>query len=61
MQANKTIFKQSHLVYVRCMTFNHGAYIEDALNGFAMQQTNFPFVVGIIDDASTDNTTSVIN
>ena len=61
MQNHKTIFKQPHLVYVRCMTFNHGAYIEDALNGFAMQQTNFPFMVGIIDDASTDNTTSVIN
>ena len=61
MQNHKTIFKQPHLVYVRCMTFNHGAYIEDALNGFAMQQTNFLFMVGIIDDASTDNTTSVIN
>ena len=61
MQDSKIILKQPHMVYVRCMTFNHEAYIKDALNGFAMQQTNFPFVVGIIDDASTDNTTSVIN
>ena len=53
--------KDRPFVFVRCMTFNHEAYIKDALNGFAMQQTNFPFVVGIIDDASTDNTETVIN
>ena len=61
MSTNITISEQPHLVFVRCMTFNHEAYIKDALNGFAIQQTNFPFIVGIIDDASTDNTTSVIN
>ena len=55
------IINNSPLVCVRCMTFNHEAYIEDALNGFVMQQTNFPFVVAIVDDASTDNTKSVIN
>ena len=49
------------LVFVRCMTFNHEAYIKDALNGFVMQQTTFPFVVAIINDASTDKTKSVIN
>lgn len=49
------------LVCVRCMTFNHEAYIEDALNGFVIQQTTFPFVVAIINDASTDKTKSVIN
>jgi glycosyltransferase involved in cell wall biosynthesis len=49
------------LVCVRCMTFNHEAYIKDALNGFVMQQTTFPFVVAIINDASTDKTKSVIN
>ena len=49
------------LVCVRCMTFNHEAYIEDALDGFVIQQTTFPFVVAIINDASTDNTKSVIN
>ena len=26
------------------MTFNHASYINDAMNGFCMQQTNFPFV-----------------
>jgi glycosyltransferase involved in cell wall biosynthesis len=61
MSTYKTISEQPHLVFVRCMTFNHEAYIEDALNGFVMQQTNFPFVVAIINDASTDKTKSVIN
>ena len=55
------IINNSPLVCVRCMTFNHEAYIEDALNGFIIQQTTFPFVVAIINDASTDKTKSVIN
>lgn len=53
--------KDRPFVFVRCMTFNHEAYIKDALNGFVIQQTKFPFVVAIINDASTDNTKSVIN
>ena len=62
MNQNMTDKKKDRpFVFVRCMTFNHEAYIKDALNGFAMQQTNFPFVVAIVDDASTDNTETVIN
>ena len=61
MSTNITISEQPHLVCVRCMTFNHEAYIEEALNGFVIQQTTFPFVVAIINDASTDKTKSVIN
>ena len=41
-------------VYVSCFTFNQAKYIEDAMNGFVMQQTDFPFVCCIVDDASTD-------
>ena len=48
------------LVSVRCMTYNQAAYIEDALNGFVMQQTSFPFVCFIIDDSSTDSEQNVI-
>lgn len=47
-------------VYVCCNTYNHAAYITDALNGFVMQETNFPFVVCVIDDASTDGEQDVI-
>lgn len=47
-------------VCVRCFTFNQAKYIEDALNGFAMQKTDFPFVCCIVDDASTDGEQEVI-
>lgn len=48
-------------VCVRCMTYNQSAYIKDALNGFCMQKTNFPFVCVIVDDASTDGEQEVIS
>lgn len=48
------------MVRVSCATFNQVHYIVDALNGFTMQQTNFPFVCTIIDDASTDGEQEVI-
>lgn len=47
-------------VITRCFTYNQSKYIEDALNGFVMQKTNFPFVCVIIDDASTDGEQDVI-
>ena len=50
----------NYLVCVRCMTYNHAPYIVDAMNGFCMQQTSFPFVCIIIDDASTDGEQEVI-
>ena len=48
------------MVCVRCMTFNQSSYIVDAMNGFTMQETTFPFVCTIIDDASTDGEPEVI-
>lgn len=48
-------------VCVRCMTFNHASYIEDALNGFAIQETAFPVVYCIVDDASTDGEQEVLH
>ena len=47
-------------VYVRCFTYNHASYIVDSMNGFTMQQTDFPYVCVIIDDASTDGEPDVI-
>lgn len=48
------------LVVVRCITYNHEPYIRDALDGFVMQKTNFPFVAIVHDDASSDNTAKII-
>lgn len=47
-------------VSVICLTYNHIDYIEDALKGFVMQKTDFPYEVLIHDDASTDGTTEVL-
>lgn len=47
-------------VSVCCVTYNHVHFIEEALEGFVTQKTNFPFEVIIGDDCSTDGTTEVI-
>lgn len=52
--------KYNWMVRVRCMTFNHANYIVDTMKGFTMQQTRFPFVCTIVDDASTDGEQEVI-
>jgi glycosyltransferase involved in cell wall biosynthesis len=49
-----------YMVQVICMTFNHAPYIEDAMNGFTMQQTTSPYVCTIVDDNSTDGEQEVL-
>lgn len=48
------------LVSVCCITYNHEPYIRDAIEGFLMQETDFPFEVIIHDDASTDRTAEIV-
>ena len=48
------------MVCTRCFTFNHAPYIVDAMNGFTMQETTFPVVTVIVDDASSDGEQDVI-
>ena len=48
------------LVAIKCITYNHEPYIRDALEGFVMQKTDFPFVAIVHDDASTDRTAEII-
>ena len=47
-------------VCVWCNTYNQASYIKDTMDGFCIQQTNFPFVCMIMDDASTDGEPEVI-
>lgn len=49
-----------YLVATQCMTYNQASFIEDAINGFASQETSFPVVFLIVDDASTDGEQQVI-
>ncbi len=48
------------LVTIQCLAYNHELYIKQALDGFVMQETNFPFEVIVHDDASTDKTADII-
>lgn len=52
--------KEKFKVLVRCYTYNHAPYIEDSLKGFSMQETDFPYVCVVVDDASTDGEREVI-
>ena len=52
--------KNKPIVTIRCLTYNHEKYIAQALDGFLMQETNFPFEIFVHDDASTDNTADII-
>ena len=48
------------MVVIRCTVYNHEPYLRDCLEGFVMQQTNFPFVAIVHDDASTDGSAAII-
>ena len=53
-------YGNKYTVCVKCMTFNHASFITDAIKGFTIQQTSFPFVCVIVDDASTDGEPRVL-
>lgn len=48
------------LVSVCMITFNHEAFIEEALIGVLMQNTDFDFELIVANDASTDDTDQII-
>ena len=52
--------EKTPIVSIKCLAYNHEKYIAQALDGFLMQQTTFPFEVIVHDDASTDNTANII-
>lgn len=48
-------------VHINCRTYNQSQFIQDALDGFVSQQTSFPFLGVIMDDASTDGEQEIID
>jgi len=54
---NKTV---NPVVSITCVVFNHENFIEDTLDGFLSQNTNYSFEVLIHDDVSTDATVEII-
>ena len=60
MEENYPQPTQDYTVVIRCMTYNHEKYIEDALKGFVMQKTDFPFCAIVVDDCSSDGTAEII-
>lgn len=47
-------------VSVYCLVYNHERYLHTALQGFVNQKTDFSYEVFVHDDASTDNSKSII-
>jgi len=53
-------FKKDIVVSICMITYNHEAYIKQAIEGVCIQQTNFKVELIIADDCSTDQTEKVI-
>lgn len=47
-------------VQVVVMTYNHAAYIKEALDSILRQETQYPYKILVHDDASTDGTREII-
>lgn len=52
--------KKEFKLSVRCFTYNQESFITQTLDGFCIQETNFPYLCCVLDDASTDGTSSRI-
>lgn len=48
------------LIVVRCLTYNQESTIRQCLEGIVSQDTEYPFVAVVHDDASTDKTADIV-
>lgn len=47
-------------ISVAISTYNHEAYLEQAIESVLMQKTAYPYDVLVVDDCSTDGTTAIV-
>lgn len=52
--------RKKPLLVSQTIAYNHEKYLRDTLEGIVMQQTDFPFVAIVHDDASTDGTAEIL-
>lgn len=60
MDNNRINDKGRIVVSIQCLVYNHGPYLRQCLDGFVSQETNFRFEAIVHDDASTDDSPSII-
>lgn len=51
--------KSNILVSIVCITYNHEPYLRQALEGFLMQETDFPVEIILAEDCSMDGTRKI--
>ena len=51
--------KSNILVSIVCITYNHEPYLRQALEGFLMQETDFPVEIILAEECSTDGTRAI--
>ncbi|MBO7413078.1 MAG: glycosyltransferase [Fibrobacter sp.] len=56
----KSLDTEHPLVSIKCLAYNHEKYIAQTMDGFLMQETDFPFEIIVHDDASTDRTADIL-
>lgn len=49
------------MISVCCITYNHGKFISNAVEGFLMQRTDFEYEILIGEDCSTDGTREILD
>ncbi len=56
----KSLDTEHPLVSIKCLAYNHEKFIAQTMDGFLIQETDFPFEIIVHDDASTDKTADIL-
>ena len=58
--SDPAVLSKTPLVSVKMITYNHEAYIAEAIEGVLIQETDFPIELVIGEDCSTDGTREIV-